>query len=72
MNKIQLNKDVIIKIYLYDSTFKLLYQKCINEIQYKIEIHNTILTTYNCVKQEDRIYFKSFSTDFYKYFFKNN
>ena len=65
----KLPDELLYYIYTMDPTYKLKYNQCISELSNKIKNHKIINTTYRCVINSDKKYFKNFSPIFSKYFF---
>lgn len=63
--------EILIYIYTFDPTYKENYDKCVLEIKDYFNKYKIISTTYNCVNQNNKIFFKKYNKVFYKYILLN-
>ena len=65
------NIIILRKIYEYDNTYYIYYNKCIKDLDYIIDNYNKINFTYQFILDSEKKFFNSFHEIFYKYLFKN-
>ena len=65
------NNDILRKIYEYDNTYYIYYNKCLKDLEYFIDNYNKIYFTYQLVLDSEKNYFNYFHEFFHKYFFIN-